>query len=366
MLYTSLFKDLTKQTQVTIDKASELKKQLFDQTIFEKFLMWDSPSIGLSFEELIGSYNLSIAAATMDAKGNAPVMGTEGLQTLMEKVLLHKISYNLTAQEYRKILELLDSKSIGDKAKAQQLINLMFKNVKNAVDGVNSKLDIIFLGALSNEGVFTFNDTNNPEGGVKGTIDHKMPTANKLTVTTSWIDANIETVDCWEDLGQAMDIAAEGIRPAKMLMAWSKVNFMLRNKALKQVIFGSDKKSTPLMLTSLNEFLRQNEYPEIEIIRRKARIQNNGVITEITPWNADKIVFIPEGQIGVVKNAYADSELRPEAGIAYSNYGRIRVSQYGVGEAQGGNASETTTAQAFALPIITEINSIYSLNTIKP
>ena len=68
----------------------------------------------------------------------------------------------------------------------------------------------------------------------------------------------------------------------------------------------------------------------------------------------------------MIKNAYADSELRPEPGVSYSNFGRIRVSQWGVGEAQGSNGVEFTKALSLSLPVISEINGIYSLKTVKP
>jgi len=365
MLYTSLFGELTKSVQIRIDKASELKKQLFDQALFENYLDWDAPQIGLTFEELIGSYGLSIAAATLDSRGNAPIIGTEGLETIADKVLLHKIGYSLKAQDYRKVLQLLDSKSIADREKAQTLINLMFKNVKDSVDGVNSKLDIIFLGALSNKGIFTFDASNNPSGGVRGTVDMKMPEGNTATVDTSWTEENIDTVDCWNDIQEMVDLSSDTIKPAKMLLNRAKLSYMLRNKAMKQVIFGTDKKNTPLLTTQFNEFLANNEMPVVEVVRRSCRVMNGKVLTEVTPWNGDNIVFVPEGKLGIVKNAYADSELRPEAGIAYSNYGRIRISQFGSGEREGGNAAETTVAQVFALPVITEINACYSLTTIK-
>jgi hypothetical protein len=67
--------------------------------------------------------------------------------------------------------------------------------------------------------------------------------------------------------------------------------------------------------------------------------------------------------LGTIKNAYADSELKQENGVSYSNFGRIRVSQWGVGETQGSNGVEFTKAESLALPVITEINGIYSLKT---
>ena len=87
VFYSSIFGELTKQVQIRIDAASELRKRLFDQNIYERFLDWDTPTVGLNFEELIGSYNLSVAAATLDSKGKEPIMGTEGLETIKQKVL---------------------------------------------------------------------------------------------------------------------------------------------------------------------------------------------------------------------------------------------------------------------------------------
>lgn len=365
-LNNSIFGELTKEVQIRIDAASELKKRLFDQNYFERFLDWDVPTIGLNFEELIGAYNLSVAAATINDKSKEPVMGTDGLETLKEKVLLHSITKALTSEEYRKILQILDSTMLNPANKREQLVNLMMKTVQDPVNSVLSKLDIMFLGALSNEGVFTFDSTTNPEGGVKGTIDYKMPAANKATVTATWNSDNAATVDCFEDIQGVLDAAQDKVVFEKILLSQSKLSYLLRNSKLKQVIFGTDKKGTPLLLSGLNEFMQSNGFPTFEIVRRQTRIQNNGKLTEYTPWNENNLVFIPSGKLGVIKNAYTDSELRQEPGVTYSNYGRIRVSQWGVGETQNSNGVEFAKAQSLSLPVITEINGIYSLKTVKP
>ena len=39
--YSSIFSKLTKQVQARIDAASELRKRLFDQNDYERFLEWD-------------------------------------------------------------------------------------------------------------------------------------------------------------------------------------------------------------------------------------------------------------------------------------------------------------------------------------
>ena len=292
LFYSSIFGELTKQVQIRIDAAFQLRKRLFDQNIYERYLDWDTPTVGLNFEEIIGQYNLSVAAATLDSKGKEPIMGTEGFKTLKEKVLAHQMSYSMPIEDYRKVLQVLDSRMLTDDQKTQQLINLMWNNVTKVVNSVQSKLDIIFLGALSNKGVFTFDANNNPEGGVRGVIDYKMPSENIAKTTVDWVQGNESTVDCFEDLQEILDAAQDKVTFDKILISQKRLS---------------------------------------------------------------------AGKLGVIKNAYADNELRQERGVTYSNYGRIRVSQWGKGETDNSNGVEFTKAQSLSLPVITEINGIYSL-----
>mgnify|MGYP001113965230 FL=1 len=359
-VYSSIFGELTKEVQIRIDAATELRKRLFDQNIYERYLDWDVPTIGLNFEELIGQYNLSVAA-TLDSKGKEPILGTEGLETLKQKVLTHQMSYSMPIEEYRKVLQILDSRMLTDDQKTQQLINLMWNNVSTVVKSVQSKLDIIFLGALSNKGVFTFNANNNPEGGVRGIIDYKMPPENIASVTLDWTDTNKDNVDPFEDIQGVVDAAQDKVTFDKILMSPARLSYLLKSRKMKQVIFGTDKSGTPLLMSGLNEFLRSNDLPVIETVRRITRIQDNGKLSEYKPWNDKNIVFVPAGKLGVIKNAYADNELRQEPGVTYSNYGRIRISQWGKGETDNSNGVEFTKAQSLSLPVLTEINGIYSL-----
>lgn len=360
-VYSSIFGELTKEVQIRIDAATELRKRLFDQNIYERYLDWDVPTIGLNFEELIGQYNLSVAAATLDSKGKEPILGTEGLETLKQKVLTHQMSYSMPIEEYRKVLQILDSRMLTDDQKTQQLINLMWNNVSTVVKSVQSKLDIIFLGALSNKGIFTFNANNNPEGGVRGIIDYKMPSENIARATLDWTDTNKDNVDPFEDIQGVVDAAQDKVTFDKILMSPARLSYLLKSRKMKQVIFGTDKSGTPILMSGLNEFLRSNDLPVIETVRRITRIQDNGKLSEYKPWNDKNIVFVPAGKLGVIKNAYADNELRQEPGVTYSNYGRIRISQWGKGETDNSNGVEFTKAQSLSLPVLTEINGIYSL-----
>ena len=364
MLLSSLFGELTRNVQARIDAASELNKRIFDNVIYRRFMDWDTPTVGLDFEEIVGKYNLTIAAATIGENAKEPILGSYGLETVKERVLNHAVTLPMTVLEYRKILQLLDSKSISEEQKKKQLIDLMWGGVQRVVNGVEAKIDIIFLGALSNCGIFTFDSTNNPEGGVRGTINFNMPDTNIAKSKTQWTEANLETVDCMEDIQAVLDAADDKAILGKILLAPSKVSYMCRSKKMKQMIWGTDKSSKIVQLKDINDYMESNGYPTIEKMKRQCKIQNGNVLAPYTPWNANNIVFVPDGKLGVVKNAYANNELKPESDVAYSNYGRIRVSQWHVGETKGANQGEFTKAESLALPVLTEVENIFTLKTV--
>ena len=62
VIHSSIFGELTKNVQARIDAASELNKRIFDNVVYRNYLGWDTPTIGLDFEEIIGKFNLTIAA----------------------------------------------------------------------------------------------------------------------------------------------------------------------------------------------------------------------------------------------------------------------------------------------------------------
>lgn len=361
--YSSIFGDLTKNVQVRFDAISELNKKLFDNVVFERFLDWDVPTIGLDFEEIVGQYNITVAAPTIGENSKEAILGSEGLETLKNRVLNHAITKPMTIQDYRKVLQLLDSKSISDKVKTQQLINLMWGNVQTVVDGVLAKIDILFLKALFNEGKCVLDDETNPEGGVRGTIDYNQPDENIASAKTAWTATNIGSINCFDDIQGVIDAAQDKVVFGKILCAPSIVSYICRSSNVRKMIWGSDKSACLVQLSDLNAYMQENNLPVFEPIRRSVRIQNGINRTPYSPINEKNLVFVPEGKLGIVKNAWANNELKQEAGVAYSNYGRIRVSQWGAGETTGSNGVEFTKAEALALPVITEMNGIYTLKT---
>ena len=337
---------------------------MFDQVVYRDYLDWDSPMTGLDFEELIGKQQISIMASTIGENSEAPIIGTEGLETFKERVLHHAIAVPLSMQDYRRVLQLQDSRAIDDNAVKNELIKIMWGNTETAVNGVEGRIDNIFLSALSNCGVFTFSDSNNPEGGIRGTINYQMPAGNIASADTAWTEANLNSVDPFEDIQEVLDLADDKSVIGSILISPAKMSYICRSPKMKKMIFGSDRSSSILTMAMVNQYMEQNELPTFTKIRRKLRVKKAGnKFDPVTPWNTDNIVFVPAGKLGTIKNALTDSELKPEADVTYSMYGRIRISEYFIGKTKGTRHGEYTEAESLCLPVISEINNIYTLKT---
>ena len=367
-LYSSIFGDLVKKVQITFDEATKQEVALFSQSFYHGRFSWDTPSIEMTFEEIINKYNLVLAAAVISDDGDSPMRSSDGFKTLANKVCHLTHTYPMPMSDYRKIVALLDSKMANRNPNVRAMAlkkmeELMFKGPKEAVEGVEAQVDNLILSALSNEGHLILDEKNNPEG-IKLDLDYKMPNKNKFAAgKKAWIPENIEIIDIWEDFQQVLD-EAEGTSVLKeALLSPDKINYILRARKIKQMIFGTDKSSKILSLNQFNEYMLENDFPILKKINRKMAIQKDGMRQPIRPWNPDNIVFIPEGELGVIKNAYDDEEIKPSPGVSNSYYNRIQVSQWSAGKADGKKSKEYTEASCMCLPVITAIEGCYSLDT---
>ncbi len=74
-------------------------------------------------------------------------------------------------------------------------------------------------------GYLLFDENNNPEGGVRGTINYKMPSENIAKTTVDWVQGNENTVDCFEDLQEILDAAQDKVTFDKILISQKETVF---------------------------------------------------------------------------------------------------------------------------------------------
>lgn len=367
-LYSSIFGDMVKKVMITFDEASKNEVALFSKPFFHGRFTWDVPTVGLNFSEIINKYHLVFAAAVISEDGDSPMRSNRGFETLESKVCQLSHTYPMPISDYRKIVEMLDSKLTSRNPRTREMAlkkmeELMFSGPQEAVEGVEAQIDNLILNPLSNEGHLKLDAKNNPEG-ITLDLDYGMPDKNKFAASKfKWSPENIETIDAWEDIEQVLD-AAEGISNIKEILASTdKINFLLRSRKMRQMVFGSDKSADILTLVKLNSYLSENDKPTFTKINRKIAIQKDGEEQVIRPWNPDNMAFIPGDEMGIIKSAYSDEEIKPSSDVANSYYNRIQVSQYSVGKASGKKSKEYTEGSCLCLPVFTAIKGCFSLDT---
>lgn len=357
------FGDLTKVVQIAFDKASENQKQLFSNSFVDELFDWDIPQYGLTFQELIGKYQLTMLASIIGDSAATPLRAVDGASVYTGEIPRIGHKYVMQANKVRELLQMLETTRITDKVKMQKLQDTMFANVGEAVKGVKDRLDHIILQALSNDGVAAFTATNNPDGR-RFSIDYLMPATNKRKCSVVWSIANLATADPFTDIANVVNAYKGKIEFGKILMSNETMLLFTRFTTVKKALFGTDKAATPLMLPYLNEQMQRYGMPIIEVVNKQNAVLVNGARTVVNPWNAERIAFIPAGKIGTVKTAFEDSQIMPETGVSYSTYdrGNIVVSQWMTGDSKGEATAEFTQASTRAVPVITAIDGIVSLD----
>lgn len=359
MSKSSIFGDLTRYTQARINAAAELGKPIFAyKEGLEKFFSWGTPSISTEFQTMIASRGLAIAAPTVSMGSAEPITGGYQPDIIKDSVYRHAISSRIDAVQVRKLEQIMSGSVAGvtPEERKRQIVDIMFGNVQQRVDGVYAKLYLIAMGMLSNGGEFTFDAKSNPEGGIAG-VTIRQPFSKSASVDLDWSNPKANILEDITDFALAFD----GLEFGRILMSRKRLYQILRNSSARKAILGSDKSASIISPEQLNTWLTANALPPIEVMNQSVKLQTSDGVTVVNPWRDEAVVFAPAGRLGVIESAYADEELRPQDGVAYSKDGRVLISQWQVGKTSGSSYGEHIAAEVVALPVFTEVHNIATL-----
>lgn len=357
---TSLFKDIAKTLQITFDTASKNQVAIAQNLVYDKYLDVATPTVSTTFEELVGKYNVRVVAPAIGDYSSAPDSGQDGLTVLREKVCHIMARKKLDEQDYRNIQILLNNPSISDESKRKELVKLIIGDATSVAQSVFDRVDLTFLESLFNEGKCKFTSENNPNG-VRCTIDFGQPKENILAPVTAWTESNQTTATCMKDLLDVIQKASTKVSFEKILMAPATLNYLCNASSTRKFLWGDNKESRGVLLQDVNNYLSSYSLPVVEPIRRNMRLlKEDGTFTTYSPVNSN-VVFVPAGKLGTVRNSLTMGEMRKDPDVNYSKYQYVSVAQSV--EKVEGHTCEITTAEALAMPVITQFNGIYTLKT---
>lgn len=354
----SVFGGYAENMQILID--TRLEK--FNQPWYTKYFEWDTPQISLDYTSVLGSAVINAVATVVARDSETPLATREALAKLTGEIPAIKRMIPLNENQYRHYMSLLNMPGVKDQQKKMQALKLIWDDVKKVVDSIHNRIDFLALQAIST-GKIDINVDNNPDGIIVPDIDLLMPNENKTTVSTSWSDASNATPI--QDIQSVVNKANSDF--AKILISKNKMNEMMKSKEVKDTLaafYGltkaaSSAETAPLTFNRLNKYMEESELPVFEIVDKKVSIEKNGAPTITSPFESKNLSFIPDGKLGVIKNALAVEEMNPVENIKYANAGRVLVSKW----KQNEPFREFTKAECNAWPVIESINSIHLLTT---
>lgn len=356
----SVFGQQVNALQILID--TRLEK--FNKPWYVDYFDWDTPQIGLDYSSVLGSAVITAAASVVDRNAETPLRSREALAKITGEIPAIKEILPMNENQYRHYIALANMPNVKDEQKKQQALKLIWDDVKKVTEAVHNRLDMLVLQAIST-GTIDINIDNNPDGVVFPNIDLLMPSNNKKQVGTQWSETNATPLQDIMKVVNEGQISGYGF--AKILIDSQKFAQMMRNQEVKDTLgafFGLTKTATnsqtaPLTLDRINQYMQESNLPIFEIVNKRIAVEKNGKAIAVNPFEAKTLSFIPDGKLGVIKNALAVEELNPVENITYANSGRILISKW----KQNEPFREFTKSECNAFPVVESINNIFLLKT---
>lgn len=318
---------------------------------------------------ITGAYT-RVAADVVALDSELPVKSRDSLETAQGDIPKIGMKLWLGEKEIKKI-----DGMIRDGRPIAQIVSAIFRDLPRCIEGVWERLEDLFLSELST-GVALSTRSNGT--GVR--IDIGYLPANKFGVKTVWetvasatpitdmqkvfdkavVDQNVIT-DIWMD-----DVALN--------------NFYKNQEAREQYAFGMNFVGDKIPVLGFDQAKETvgKKWAGVTLHRvaRQIKTELNGKKQNHTPWQQGMVVFTCNESLGDLVWTDCVEASRPVAGVAYTTVGNstatvingqntagideyILTSQYRKNEP----FQEFTTAQAMVVPIVNNVDQIYTLDS---
>lgn len=224
--------------------------------------------------------------------------------------------------------------------------------------GIDERMEYAFLYGLSN-GYVALRDEDNPDKLLR--IDYQYMDDNKLGVN----DTNVGlTVD---DLKRAIDRAdADGNAITTFWISKTTFDALKKTDSAKELVasyngqtYDSTTKLPVPTSAKFQEAFEDETGVNFRIINRSVRLEENGTTKNVKPWNNNYVIGVCNTMVGALVYGRLAETTNPVNGVTYQALDTYKlISKF----SKTDPLLETTAGQAYVLPVIEDVDTIYQID----
>lgn len=224
--------------------------------------------------------------------------------------------------------------------------------------GIDERNEYAFLYGLSN-GYVAIRDEDNPKALLR--ISYQYLDDNKLGIND--ITEGL-TVD---DLKRVIERAEnDGNSIQQFWLSKTTFDALKKTDSAKELVatyngqtYDSATKLPVPTASKFQEAFLDETGVSFRIINRTVRLESNGNKKPVKPWNSNMVIGVCNTMIGALVYGRLAETSHPVNGVQYTTLETYKlISEY----SQTDPLIETTAAQAFVLPVIEDVDSIYQID----
>ena len=297
-----------------------------------------------------------VAADVVALDSELPLKTRDSLETASGDIPKLGMKLYLTEKQMKDV-----DAMIAQQLPVNQIVTNIFNDLPRCMEGVWERLEDMFLSELST-GVGL--STRNNGTGVRVDVGYK--TANKFGASIVW-SGNDATCTPIDDINNVFDKALEdGNTITDIWMDDNALRAFYKSKQVRdQFAFDNGvavKEGTVGVLdfNKASEVLQSKFGVTLHRVARKIKTELNGVKNSHNPWQEGMVVFTCDDKIGSLVWTNTAEATRPVGGVEYQTADNfILLSKY----SKNDPLREFTSSQAMVIPIINNVDRIYTLNS---
>lgn len=317
---------------------------------------------GLEAEDGIPVSADRVAFNTRAPKKSRKTIGSWNGQ--LGKIAVSRDKNELEINEYNDLRDLSGIRT-EDQATARYLVDMVYDDVKFCNDAMDYRVEVDAL-RIGSAGKQVLNTKIDGKMATQDEINFNIPAGNFIGAAAKWSDA--ETADGLADIARAQKLITDkgGKRPMYAILDEVAYEYLCAQKSTLKKVASAALNITGLAtsdsvsLDSINAYQRKFNRPQILVINSRVTIeQADGNQETINPWNVNVCVLSPEPRLGYTYWKRVPQVQNTEAMQAYGAY--YKVTRY----SDVNPMSETTLAEAYVQPALSNRGSLVYLNTMN-